>query len=666
MFRNSLFTRPALALLFVLISAGDRQNVLSPVAMGQSPDRLTEKPVAIGYAVDLREERIFGYINSLAKRLDISLEEGWEEFEPEESEPSPEPHVDGVAWYLVQGLVPDNDFITFWDADRKDEATRSLKTQAKEYDAEFKDFGNDCFRIVRNWSHEFEPEEITAQEYVDRHQDAMEAAVDQTIALSVIEKDGTPMVKQTTYHRNLYRFHDNMMFNGYRDQLFDLQLPSRAELMQGARDGMALGGDAYFDRIPQGTKTLGWNLLNATAGTMMQQQDNEDAAEAAVRSTSIQFGLGIVKAVMFDLQEGHAWVRLANEEDQSIRGQLLLETKRNADLQKLLETASSGTSRFAPILKDDAFATFHSCVKLPEVSPVFKALSVWIPQFVAKERSSDAELVQAAQKVAITFADLADAETLEVLLKGGWSEESNGVFYGGVQVGHNEELLSALATFLKAAAGTDFGPINLTEVDDLPVLHFSIPADIQKALSDMLRLNLTDIYVAHGASNLWFAVGSKNAVQMLKVCIARCESEAVAGRSPLMSVEVDSEAWLALPEDDPVGLTRFLLNMDQAEPLLPFAYFIYGDLPYEPGLLFGPKPMPLLQKCIDLGGNHRMGMVVVSDRSGLKMDFELGEVNANYTVAQILRMIHNELGLNEAPDDEAPDDEDPDGEDRDD
>ena len=238
MFRNSLFSRPALALLFVLISAGDRQNVLSPVAMGQSPDRSTEKPVAIGYAVDLREERIFGYINSLVKRLDIYLEEGWEEFEHEESEPSPEPHVDGVAWYLVQGLVPDNDFITFWNADSKDDATRSLKTQAEQYNVEFKDLGNDCFRIVRNWSHEFEPEEITAQEYVDRHQDDMEAAVDQTIALSVIEKDGTPMVKQTTYHRNLYRFHDNMMFNGYRDQLFDLQLPSRAELMQGARDGM--------------------------------------------------------------------------------------------------------------------------------------------------------------------------------------------------------------------------------------------------------------------------------------------------------------------------------------------------------------------------------------------------------------------------------------------
>ena len=128
-------------------------------------------------------------------------------------------------------------------------------------------------------------------------------------------------------------------------------------------------------------------------------------------------------------------------------------------------------------------------------------------------------------------------------------------------------------------------------------------------------------------------------------------------------MEVDSEAWLALPEDDPVGLTRPLLNMDQGEPLLPFAYFIYGDLPPGPpsGPLFEPKPMPLLQKCIDLGGNHRMGMVVVSDRSGLKMDFELGEVNANYTVAQILRMIHNELGLNEDPDDEAPD-----GEDRDD
>ena len=66
-----------------------------------------------------------------------------------------------------------------------------------------------------------------------------------------------------------------MLFSGRREELFEMQLPSASSLTRGVQGGKDLGIDVYFDRIPSGIKTLAWNMLNATAGTMMQQRDDE-------------------------------------------------------------------------------------------------------------------------------------------------------------------------------------------------------------------------------------------------------------------------------------------------------------------------------------------------------------------------------------------------------
>ena len=95
-----------------------------------------------------------------------------------------------------------------------------------------------------------------------------------------------------------------------------------------------------------------------------------------------------------------------------------------------------------------------------------------------------------------------------------------------------------------------------------------------------------------------------------------------------MTAKADGEAWLALPQDDPVGVASLLMYLDgnvRAFPPGP-QMFRFDD----------GKPNPLLQRCIDLGGNHRASMQVVSDRSGLKIDIELGEVIGNYILIREL------------------------------
>ena len=631
---------PQLTLMAMLCAAGFLGTDLCSTASGQVTSKMAGKPIGVAYMKNLTEASAFNYMKKLTTRMnfDSSLfESAPSDADLKNMAPQVDEQITGQAWYMVQGMMPSFDLIFFRKVADVADAKRMLIARGKsqggsDMESKVEDEGEGRYRFVRSWSREFPTPGQSAQEYVDQQNEQQANMVSGSRSrrsFSVAETDGKQMVKQTSSWEELYRFHDNMLFSGSRDDFFEMELPSSSGLVRGVEGGKDMGIDAYFDRIPSGIKYLGWNVLNSTAGTMMQQQDDEETTQANVRSTSIQLGLDVVKALMFDVQEAHGWLRFANEEDQSIRGQLLFETRRNAELQKQLETASSGISRFAPILRDEAVATFHTCITLPEASPMFQAVAAWLPGFVEQELTSDAAAVQAASKLALTLSDLADTPTVELCIKAGWSEASDGVFYGGLRVGNNEGLIQAIVTLLQSTDPPD-GLMELTEVDGLAVLHFKIPQNAQQQIAEASGLKLSDIYVTQGASCLWFAIGNENALQMVQSCIARCESGGVAGRAPLMTAKADGEAWLALPQDDPVGVASLLMYLDgnvSAFPPSPLM-FRFGD---DDG-----KPNPLLQRCIDLGGNHRASMQVVSDRSGLKIDIELGEVIGNYILIRQL------------------------------
>lgn len=639
-------TKTLLAMAVLMLFTGFAGNVAA-----QMTGKMAGKPIGVGYMKDLTEVSVFDYMRKLTSRMNFEssiFDDVPSDADIKQMVPAVDEQITGQAWYMVQGLIPSFEPIYFRKVADVADAKRMLKARGKmqggsNMETSVEDEGDDCYRFVRSWSNEHRvPGKKNAQEYVDQqnqNQAVRASGSRNRTSYSVTETDGKEMVKQTTSWEELYRFHDNMLFSGSRDDLFEMELPTSSEMVRGVQGGKDMGIDAYFDRIPSGIKTLGWNMLNSTAGTMMQQRDEEETTQADVRSTSIQLGLDVVKALMFDVQETHGWLRFANEEDQSIRGQLLFETRRNAELQSQLETASSGASRFAPILRDEAVATMHTCITLPEASPMFRAVSLWLPGFIEQELSSDAPTVQAAQKLALTLSDLADTPTVELCIKAGWSEASDGVFYGGLRVGSNEGLIEAVVTLLQATSPPD-GLMELTNEDGLSVLHLSIPKREQEQIAQASGLNLSDVFITQGASCVWFAVGNENAVQMIKSSIARCESGGAAGRAPLMSAEVDGKAWLALPQDDPVGVTSLLTYLDANQPMFPPSPLMFGSGG-------GNKPTPLLQRCIDLGGNHRASMQVVADRSGLKVDAEIGEVIGNYLLVRQLDLQNQMMRRNQ-------------------
>lgn len=612
----------------------------APNGVAQMQGKINGKPIGVGYAKDLSEVSAFEYLKKLTQRLNhdsTMVKSAPSQDVMKDMVPAVDEQITGQAFYMVQGLVPSFDAVYFRRVADVDDAKRTLKARGRnmggDNGSELIDEGNGCFRFVRTWSYEFAPPgKQTAQEYVDSVSSGGQSGNNKT-SWEAVEKDGKQMVKQTSRYEESYRFYDNMLFSGGGESLFEMELPTASELTRGVQGGKDMGIDAYFDRIPSGIKTLGWNMLNSTAGTMMQQRDDEEQTQADVRSRSMQLGLDLVKALMFDVQEAQGWWRWANDDDPSMRGQLLFETRRNAELQKQLETASSGISRFAPILRDEAVATFHTCLTLPEASATFTALANWLPVVVEQEISSDASVVQAARKLALTLEDLADTPTMELCAKAGWSQASDGVFYGGIRVGNNEGLIDAVVTLLQATNPPD-GIMETVEKNGLAALQIKLPQSQQEFITRSSGLKLSHIYVTQGASCLWFAIGNENAIEIIRQSIARCESGGSAGRTPVLSAEVDGEAWLALPQDDPVGVGGLLMYLDENVAAFPPG-------PMMMMMRFGnsQKPTPFLQRCIDLGGNHRASLQVVADRSGLKVDAELGEVIGNY---MLIRMIDSQ------------------------
>ena len=351
-----------------------------------------------------------------------------------------------------------------------------------------------------------------------------------------------------------------------------MELPTADSLTSGVDTLNDMGLDAYFDRIPAGIKTLGWSMLSSGASTQMQQRDDEDQTIADLRKSSYQSGLDIAKALMFDVDEARGWLRFATDEQQSVRGELNFDTRRNSALTKQLENVSSGNSRFVPILQDDAAATLHVCLRaFKEADPLLTAVGAWLQKSIKDATNSDSVMVDAGSVLAETLSGISHHQVLEAFVKVGWTEASGGVFYGGLHVDDNPRLLRSLHSMI---VGADKSPgmaesFAIVEMDGQEVIKVTSPENITNEFSEKTSLSLSHAYVVHQDSCLWFAVGGENAIEIIRSSVARCAASGLAARTPLVTASIDMDRWLSYPQDDSTGIAGLLLWLD-TEPTTGF------------------------------------------------------------------------------------------------
>ena len=637
MLRNS----PVRLFRVVLLAAVCFTAMSANRAMCQLSGRIADRPIGVGYARDINQVTSFEYMQRLSKRLEVgkTMFERVPMDQLEGMRSGVDVPVNGASWFMVQGLIPTFETVYFKEVVDEADAKRLIDARKKMFgDRGTIETGDDgCYRFVNtnSWTTDV-PKGQDPDEYVKSINNRNSGNRSYQNSAKLIEEDGKTRVEQSWTMSEYFRIHDNLLFSTSFEELWEMDLPTKDTLTSSISSTNDLGAEAFFDRIPMAMKQLGWNMLSATAGTQMQTRDDEQPVVADLRKKSLDVGLQIVRAVMFDVQESNGWVRFATDDEQSIRAELNFETRRNSGLTKQLENISSGGSRFAPILNDDAAGTLHFCFRLSEDSgDLPRAAAEWIKFAVADATNNDADMIAAATQVAESVGTYGDSRVLEAFAKAGWSEDTGGVFYGGLQVDENPNLLRGLVNLILNSDAPDIvkDAISLTEVDGSEVVKIRVPEPGVKEMAQFTSLKFDHVYVMHQNSCLWIAAGGEPAIGMLQKCIARCQESSRAVRVPLATAKVDVEKWLSYPQDDPTGIAGILTWLDANR-------YEFPPSPMSMATPFGrnrtDKPTPLLQRCLDLGGDRTAGFSLIADKSGVRASAHVGEAVGNYYLARMV------------------------------
>jgi len=636
-FRSALTRLLATSLVFAIFS--------TCAAHAQLKGKIAERPIAIWYARDVTPKRMMDYVLALTEKLEIgaTMRTQWEEeqfrTQLEGVQPGVEQPVYGVALYMVTGLIPSFETINFQPVVDEDDARRLLNGGKANYgdNGYMEELGNDCFKTGYRYSNSAEMPVGYDESQIAANNNQQNSGW--KFEQRIVEKDGKKFIETTNTMTEYCRLFNNVLYKASFEELLVMELPSADNVTSSVSSSNDLGFDAYLDRIPVGIRQLGWNMLTAAVGTQLQQHDNESDTTYNMRRSSGDLGLALTKAVLFDIDNSSGWARFASADDDSLRGELRIRARNNSELTKQL-LAAAGLSQFAPVLNDNAAATVHLCVRFPEEAPAaLLATGTWLQDVIDRESNSDPAMVDAARVLSETLAGIADHRNLELLAKIGWSEASGGVFYGGLQVSENSRLLHSLHHFMTHTSGAppNIGDmITLSEDDGRPVIRFIVPQEEVERFAAETGLRISHAYLMHDGSRLWFAAGAENANEILRQSIDRCNDGGLAYRTPLVTVNIDMERWLAYPQEDSSGIAPLPDWLDENVwlfPPNPMTFMMFGEN--------SGQPTPIMHRVFDLGGARQASLSVQADESGILVQAAVGEALANHMLARMIDGLEN-------------------------
>lgn len=602
--------------------------------------RIADQPIVVGYARNVSPVRAIDYMKGLTERLEIgksmreSLYSALQALQINNTIAKVDEPLYGFAGYMVQGLIPSYETISFQQVADEDDARRIANARKAQWgdQGSFQDLGDGCFKVEYRSEGTYPlPAGADEKQYTNNNPQQPRGY---HFSQQIVEKDGRKMVQHRQVITNLFRYHDSMLYEANFDDLLTMQLPT-ADGIRSAIDGSTdVGFKAYLDRIPLGMRQLGWSMLSAAAGSQLQQRDEESESSYNMRRSSGDIALALIQSVMFDIDAADGWARFASVDDGSLRGQLRVRARNNSQLTgRLLEAA--GNSRFAPVLSDDAAATLHVCFRLPEDAPTaLQATVTWLNENTGKEFGSDPQMLAAAEMMAGVLTGIAEHRTFELLIKAGWTKASDGVFYGGLQLNENPELLKNVHYVLTHLPNGDPAISEMITLEDrqgLQVIVMRFPEDAVEDMRVAAGVNITHLYLAHQNSCLWYAAGTENAVEIIRQSVERCTENSRAARTPFISGRVDMERWLSYPQDDPAKISSMLHWMDENAHWFPPTPLMMVNIAGS-----GGKPNPMLQRVFDLGGSQQVDFSLEADEAGLFLQTSLGEALANYMVARMI------------------------------
>lgn len=660
-----MFNRCILCFTIVMLS----YVMLFGSAVADVVSRLAEQPIVVVRYGGLYAKSTEAYVRKLRDDLGIgsAVTDALNSDELKASVTKRENPASGCLVYLGEGLLPSVEQVQFSEVVDHAEFVRLINTRSESAGPGSKlDGSGDLYSmlVTNTWRvDENAIKPVSSSEVVqdpDATADNAEIGVDEatpsssgnvTISIGassgtgiffgsnsnegegkVIEENGKTFREYSSQSTSYFRFHDGFMFESPTKALHTMKLPPGDSLRQ--MDNVDVNGEVTFhpDRIPMGVRMLGWNALSTAAGAELQQEDDEPDLDYAYRRSAGDAGLALVRSAMFNIEKVSAWLKLSFDES-PVQGEFRISSRSNSDLGRTFRDISSAERRFAPILNDDAAATLYLAAHLPEEWRNVVSAGVAI---LSDEISSSPDVSEAERAVFLewsrSIASVAEHGNVEICVKLGWSKESGGVIYGGIQLNDDPELLAATQGVLKDDEELDVQS-EMVQLHDMSMLKMLIPED-----SELEPVKLSHVYLANVDSCLWFAVGGENAHQIIHQSVTRCRDAAGRISTPVFTAAVDLQRWADYPQDDATGLTTFHQHFyDGISSLVSFMADDFMGNPDTDEEETDDSYNEVFQRAMSLGGSRAASFTVDTDESGLVARGSVGDAVArSYAAAMVV------------------------------
>ena len=271
------FLSRLLMLLSALLLGTNSVVAQEPSVRLDMKGQIAERPFAIGYAKSISPERTLKYLCNLTEQLSVGktiLEQSSRELQQQDEMEWMAPKVtdplQGVAMYMVSGLIPAYETISFQQVIDEDDAQRLVNGRRAQWGEKgsMEDLDNGCFRVQYRSTSSFQ-----LPENVDESADTNKSPVQHRgycDSQKVVVKDGKKFVEHEQLITSLFRYHDSMLYESNFEERFEVNLPS-AEAIRAVVDGSTdMGFQTYLDRVPLEVRQLAWNVLGAAAGSQVQ------------------------------------------------------------------------------------------------------------------------------------------------------------------------------------------------------------------------------------------------------------------------------------------------------------------------------------------------------------------------------------------------------------
>lgn len=578
--------------------------------------KLADKPLAIVYAKDINERSVARYMQDMSKRMEVgkSFSERIDSQLEKQTFTKTQTPVAGMLVYLVQGLVPGLEQITFQSVVDEAEARTIMNSQREMFgDQATLDEQNGVYRLTRMWESESEiPEGADVKEYDNK-------GPGYSNSMKVVERDGKRFQKYTGSFTQQYRYQDRLLYSNRADDFSTVKLPSSQEIFKSLEGDSDVGMKIYADRVPVGLRNMGWGMLSAMMGTQMQQQNSESDESAQMKQSAGNWGLSLLRSIMFDVDYGEGEGHLASDRE-PVRGRFNLRPRRNSSLIKQLDELGSGRSRFAPLLRDDAAFSVHVCLALPQEGiDTLSAIADWVKaDGLGYGQSADQQAAQ--HSLARAINSIADDGTLEFIVRLVRSDTSGSVLLAGIQLADQPDQERHMATLVKAVVTSiSSGHVESTQRFGRPLVHVTLP-QVQGN-----PVNISDVWIGQRDGILWLAAGGKNSHDMIRQASERCATGR-AVRTRLLTGKLDMEHWMSWPKKDPTKLAELPAWIDVNGAALAV---LMG-----PSYRDGMTPSPLLEKVMACPGSKVGWLTLNSDKSGLTAEAEVGAPLADWFFAR--------------------------------